>query len=296
MTEAQSEAAERASSTPAGVLPHPVLLDLFDGPLDLLLHLIKKNEVSVTDIPVAQITEQYLSCLEFMRGLSLDVAGEYLVMAATLMLIKSRMLLPAPEPEDDEEDDPRADLVRQLLEYQRYREAAQKLEERPRLQRDLFTREAGVDGLKDEEAEVTRVRVTAWELLEAFRGVLARARPEALHHVATDPVTLRECIDRVLYTLRVARTVRFDSLFDENTTRVRIIVTFLAILELTRLGVIEAAQEERFGPIMVILLAEDVSSVETGLIEEYEGDAGEKAVVAGMVTAGQGEESRGGDE
>src|SRR5499426_3175937 len=128
-------------------MSYRVQLDLFEGPLDLLLHLIKSNAVDVKDIPVATITEQYLAYLDLMRDLSLDVASEYLVMAATLILIKSRLLLPSPEAEDDEEADPRADLVRQLLEYQRYREAAASLAERPFLRRDVFTREMSAEGV-----------------------------------------------------------------------------------------------------------------------------------------------------
>src|SRR5262245_37783007 len=149
-----------------------VRLDLFEGPLDLLLHLIKRNEVDVTDIPVAQITEQYLGYLDLMRELNLDVASEYLVMAATLTLLKSRLLLPAPPGEDDEEADPRADLVRQLLEYQRYREASAALAERPWLRRDVFAREPNAEGLPPDPNEKPAVKVTLFELLEAFRAVL----------------------------------------------------------------------------------------------------------------------------
>src|SRR5512135_2949259 len=155
-----------------------VKLDVFEGPLDLLLHLIKRNEVEIVDIPIAGITEQYLAYLEMMRELNLDIAGEFLVMAATLTLIKSRMLLPPSEGDEEEEEaDPRADLVRQLLDYQRYREAALELSERPLLHRDVFVREPFMDVDEVPEAvEPGRLKVTVWELLEAFRAVLKRAR------------------------------------------------------------------------------------------------------------------------
>jgi len=257
-----------------------VSLDLFEGPLDLLLHLIKKTEVDVTDIPIARITEQYLGYLDLMRELNLEIAGEFLIMAATLTLIKSRMLLPSAEPDEEEEADPRANLIRQLLEYQRFREAAQALNDRPRLHREVFTRPAEVDALESEKEGPPRLHVSTWELLEAFRAVLARARPEAVHDVQSEGVTLRECIDAVLRTLSVARSVAFDSLFDEGASRSRILVTFLALLELVRLGAVEAIQEERFGPIMIILLVEDISRVTFESVDDY-GEGGQEAAHSG---------------
>ena len=248
-----------------------VRLDLFEGPLDLLLHLITRNEVDVTDIPVAQITEQYLSYLDLMRELNLDVASEYLVMAATLTLLKSRLLLPAPPGEDDEEADPRADLVRQLLEYQRYREASAALAERPWLRRDVFAREPNAEGLPPDPNEKPAVKVTLFELLEAFRTVLKRAEPEPVHQVTAEPVALRDRIDSLLRTLGVARTVQFDSLFGDSPTRGFIIVTFLAVLELAKIGAIEAVQEDVFGPILIVLAVADVRQVTIDLLDEYEG-------------------------
>src|SRR5574341_1724623 len=205
-----------------------VQLEIFEGPLDLLLHLIKKNEVEIVDIPVATITEQYLACLEMMRELNLDIAGEFLVMAATLILIKSRMLLPPSEEDEEEEPDPRAALVQQLLEYQRYREAALELAERPLLNRDVFVREPTLDAEAEAGAgnELSPVRVTVWELLEAFRAVLKRARPESVHEVITEPVSLRDRVRAVLDVLRVTRTVAFERLFEEGATRFDVILTF----------------------------------------------------------------------
>ena len=254
-------------------LPYRVRLELFEGPLDLLLHLIKRNEVDVRELPVAQITEQYLGYLDLMRDLNLDIAGEYLVMAATLTLIKSRMLLPSPEPEEGEEADPRADLVRQLLEYQRFREAAESLAERPLLRRDTFTRDASTEGLPPEPEGAPRIRVTLWELMEAFRAVLKRAEPDPVHQVEGEAISLRSRIDGLLTTLGVARRLTFDSLFGEQPTRGFVIVTFLAVLELMKQHVVEALQEEIMGPIVIILAVEDVRTVAIDLLEEYEGHA-----------------------
>lgn len=253
-------------------LPYRVRLELFEGPLDLLLHLIKRNEVDVRELPVAQITEQYLGYLDLMRDLNLDIAGEYLVMAATLTLLKSRMLLPSPEPEEGEEADPRADLVRQLLEYQRYREAAEALAERPLLRRDTFTREPSTDGLPPEQEGVPRIRVTLWELMEAFRAVLKRAEPDPVHQVAAEGMSLRTRIDGLLATLGVARQVTFESLFGEQPTRGYVIVTFLAVLELMKQHVVEALQEDILGPIVITLAVDDVSKVAIDLLEEYDGN------------------------
>lgn len=256
---------------PVSAGAYRVRLDLFEGPLDLLLHLIKKNEVDVIDIPVAAITEQYLAYLELLRELSLDIAGEYLVMAATLTLLKSRLLLPGPEPDDEEEADPRADLVRQLLEYQRYREAAAALVERPLLRRDVFTRAASADGVAPDPQATPVVRVTPWELMEAFRAVLQRARPDPVHHVEAETVSLRDRIGALLRTLGVARSVTFDSLFGDAPTRGFVIVTFLAVLELAKLRAIEVVQEDLLGPILLVLAVENVQDVTVGLLDDYEG-------------------------
>jgi len=247
-----------------------VRLDVFEGPLDLLLHLIKKSEVEITDIPIAQITEQYLGYLDMLRDLSLDVAGEFLVMAATLTLIKSRMLLPPSEDEDAEEPDPRAELVQQLLEYQRYREAALALAERPLLHRDVFVREPLDDPEVTASGSAPPLRVTVWELLEAFRAVLQRARPAAVHEVITEGISLRDRARALLEALRATRRLDFESLFAEDGTRLEVIVTFLALLELMKLGAVRATQGERCGPIVIELAVEDIAAVTFGGIDEYE--------------------------
>jgi segregation and condensation protein A len=254
-----------------------IKLDVFEGPLDLLLHLVKKNEVELTDVPTAAITEQYLGYLEMMHELQLDVAGEYLVMAATLLLIKSRTLLPPSEEDtEDEELDPRANLVRQLLEYQRYREAALELAERPLLNRDVFVRPP-LDDDSQELAELKlddappRVRATVWDLFEAFRRVLQKAAEvEPVHEIETEPVSLRDRARVVLEQLRAARCIEFESLFTESSTRLEVVVTFLALLELMRLKAVTATQEERFGRIVVELAVADVDKVAFDTIDEYE--------------------------
>lgn len=264
-----------APGRPAGM--YRVKLPIFEGPLDLLLHLIKKNEVEIIDIPVATITEQYLAYLEAMHELSLDIAGEFLVMAATLTLIKSRMLLPPSEEDEEEEADPRADLVRQLLEYQRYREAALALSERPLLHRDVFVREAAMDAeAADGSGELPRLKVTTWELLDAFRNVLKRARPESVHEVLVERISLRDRVRTLLQALSVARSLDFESLFEDDGTRFEIIITFLAVLELMKMGAARATQAERFGRIVIELAVDDIATISLESVDEYDRGAAEQ--------------------
>jgi segregation and condensation protein A len=183
------------------------------------------------------------------------------------------MLLPSDETDDEEERDPRADLVRQLLEYQRYREAAAALQDRPRLGRDVFSREQNAEGIEPDPGALPALRVSTWQLMEAFRAVLARAQPDPVHEVQSEPVSLRDRMQSMLYSLRVARSVTFDSLFDENATRGFVIVTFLGLLELVKLGAVEAVQEDRWGPILIVLAVEDPDKVAIDFVEEYEGAA-----------------------
>jgi segregation and condensation protein A len=241
--------------------PCTVDLGLFRGPLDLLLHLIKKNEVQITDIPIATITDQYLAALEAEPELlNLDGAGEYLVMAATLMVIKSRMLLPEPADDDEEpEEDPRAELVRQLLEYQRFREAAAALGDRPVLARDVFAHPPEVP-----DAAVAAMGGTAREpsladLLAALRAVLARRRPPPPHDVGEPERSIAECVRDILARFTVADAVAFTDLFAPEAGRREVIATFLALLELIRVRVVRAHQEERFGPITLTLAVAGVA-------------------------------------
>ncbi|TMA89909.1 MAG: segregation/condensation protein A [Deltaproteobacteria bacterium] len=244
-----------------------VQLEIFEGPLDLLLHLIKKNEVSITDIPIATITEQYLATLELMQNLSLDVAGEFLVMAATLIHIKSRMLLPAGDDEGDEDEgiDPHEELVRRLLEYQRYKEAAAELEQRDLLTRDVFVRsptpteEVGPRGFRE---------VSVFELLGALKRIIDRLPKETVHEVALDKITVREKMTLLLETLRAHGSVFFESLFVEVKSRVEVVVTFLAMLELVKVRAIRIFQEEMAGPILIEAAAQMDEAAEQVAIDE----------------------------
>jgi segregation and condensation protein A len=222
---------------------YAVKLSIFEGPLDLLLHLIRLNEVEITDIPIATIAEQYLSALELMRELDLDVAGEYLVMAATLAWIKSRMLLP-PEPSqaDDEAGDPRAELVARLLEYQRFKEVATDFDGRQLLGRDVFPAQgAEPEDTATPESE-REIEVGIFQLVEAFRRALQRAGPKGLpHEVEIETITVHERILAVMQQLATRESCDFEELlFEEGRplSRALVVATFLAILELTRLEAI----------------------------------------------------------
>ena len=245
-----------------------VQLPIFEGPLDLLLHLIKKNEVSITDIPIATITEQYLATLELMESLSLDVAGEFLVMASTLVHIKSRMLLPAgAEDVNDEEEgaDPRAELIRRLLEYQRYKEAALELEQREVLTRDVFIRaaapseEIGPRGFRD---------ISVFELLGALKRVIDRLPKDTFHDVTLDKISVREKMTFLLGKLHQQGNVLFESLFAEVKSRMEVVVTFLAMLELVKVRAIRICQERLAGPIMIEAAADMDEAAERAVIDD----------------------------
>ena len=222
--------------------------------MDLLLHLIKKNEVNITDIPIAAITEQYLATLELMQSLNLDVAGEFLVMAATLIHIKSRMLLPPGEDEDGEEEegDSREELVRRLLEYQRFKEAAEELERREILKRDVFVRRSEVP---EDLATAGFEGLSLFDLISALRQVLERFPDEGIHEVTLERISVREKMSSLLDDLQRRGKVIFQSLFEAAASRLEIIVTFLAMLELAKIRAIRVWQEEREGPIVIELAA-----------------------------------------
>ena len=247
-----------------------VQLEIFEGPLDLLLHLIKKNEVSITDIPIASITEQYLAALDLMQTLSLDVAGEFLIMAATLVQIKSRMLLPVNEDDPDEEEgtDPRDELVRRLLEYQRFKEAAAELEQREMLTRDVFVREAK----PVEEAAPRGFReLSVLELMEALKRVIDKLPKDVVHEVLLDKITVREKMTHLLDRLREPGQTYFEDLFAEVRTRMEVVVTFLAMLELVKVRAIRIYQEGIEQPIMIEPAAAD-QEVENMTVDEYGAD------------------------
>jgi segregation and condensation protein A len=248
-------------------LPYQVRLDQFEGPLDLLLHLIKKNEVNIYDIPIALITQQYLEYLSMMKSLNLAVAGEFLVMAATLVQIKSRMLLPSDEgtAEEDEGPDPREELVRRLLEYKRYKDAALQLDNRERLWRDIFSREQA-PSVPVRSQEALLEEVTLFDLVDALQGVLARSTTKRSFEVIPENLTVRDRINAILDVLSGKDAVTFLALFEGQTQRMVIIVTFLAVLELVRLKLVRVFQAETFGPMLVTRAFSPVGADEWGEI------------------------------
>jgi segregation and condensation protein A len=226
-----------------------VFLEAFEGPLDLLLYLIRRQNLDILDIPIAEITRQYLRYIDVMRELQLELAGEYLLMAATLAEIKSRMLLPRPQGETGEDGlDPRAELVRRLQEYERFKQAAMDVDQLPRIDRDTFP--AVVD---PGERRIVRLLpdVTLQEMLVALKDVLARADMFAHHHIARERLSVRQRMSEVLGALREQSFAEFTQLFRPEEGRMGVTVTFSAILELLREGLIEIVQAEPFAPIHV---------------------------------------------
>jgi segregation and condensation protein A len=225
-----------------------VFLEAFEGPLDLLLYLIRRQNLDILDIPIAEITKQYMTYIDVMQGLQLELAGEYLLMAATLAEIKSRMLLPRPQGELDEEADPRAELVRRLQEYERFKRAAVDIESLPRVDRDTFQ---GSAELVDRRVVKVLPNVTLREMLVSLKDVMSRAEMFASHHVSRERLSVRQRMSDVLSTMRSQSFVEFVGLFRAEEGRMGVTVTFIAILELLREGLIEIVQAEPFAPIHV---------------------------------------------
>ena len=226
-----------------------VFLEAFEGPLDLLLYLIRRQNLNILDIPIAEITRQYMQYIELMQELELELAGEYLLMAAMLAEIKSRMLLPRMHVEGlAEEDDPRAELVRRLQQYERFKKAAEDIDELPRLGRDFWAASAELT-----ERNVVRLvpQVTLQEMLVALKDVLARSEMFAHLHVRKERLSVRERMSEILGQLRETSFVEFAHLFRPDEGRMGVTVTFIAILELTREGLIEIVQTEPYAPIHV---------------------------------------------
>ena len=243
-----------------------VFLEAFEGPLDLLLYLIRRQNIDILDIPIAEITKQYVQYIELMKELQLELAGEYLLMAAMLAEIKSRMLLPRPESHDEDEDDPRAELVRRLQEYERYKKAAEDIAELPRLERDVFLANAEAP----ERKVVTKLPdVTLKELLVAFHDVLKRAEMFSSLHMQREPLSVRQRMSEILSRIKTSKFTGFVDLFDPEEGRMGVAVTFIAILELLKEAVIEVVQAEEFAPLhvraasSVHLVEEDDEQVES---------------------------------
>ncbi|WHZ28577.1 MAG: Segregation and condensation protein A [Nitrospira sp.] len=233
-------------------LPYQVRIENFEGPLDLLLHLIKKNEINIYDIPIAMIAQQYLEYLEAMEELNLNVAGDFLVMAATLLQIKSKMLLPVDETADDDEDgpDPREELVRRLLEYKAFKEATRQLDDREKIWREIFWREQA-PLVEEVEEELPLENVSLFDLVDALKEVLERNPNSRLIEIVPDNLTVRERMNLILETLEGKDSVSFAALFEGSSHRMVVVVTFLALLELMRLRIVRVFQAETFGPILV---------------------------------------------
>jgi segregation and condensation protein A len=234
-------------------MSYEISIENFEGPLDLLLHLIKKNEMDVYDIQVAEITGQYLAILDTMKVLNLDVAGEFLLMAATLLHIKSKFLLPlsADDDLDEEEIDPRAELVRRLLEYQKYKAAGETLDRRPRLSREVFARKFHSPELtalaEQDEGEILEVGL--FELVEAFQRLLKETSDPYIHEVHVERISVADRVNAIMDLMSTRKDLGFREIFAEKPERQMVVVTFLAMLELVRLRLVRLMQNDRCGNI-----------------------------------------------
>ncbi|MBV8910434.1 MAG: segregation/condensation protein A [Gammaproteobacteria bacterium] len=242
---------------PISQLPHDlyippqaleVFLEAFEGPLDLLLYLIRRQNLDILDIPLAEITRQYMEYIELMQELQLELAGEYLVMAATLAEIKSRMLLPRPRPAEEGEEDPRAELVRRLQEYERFKRAALGLDGLTRMERDVWSASAE---LHERQAVRALAQITLQEMLTAFKDVVARSEMFAHHHIQRERLSVAERMSDILAALEAGAFVTFMELFRPEEGRMGVTVTFVAILELMREGLIDIVQAQPYGPLHV---------------------------------------------
>jgi len=225
-----------------------VILDAFEGPLDLLLYLIRRQNLDILDIPIAEITTQYVEYIGMLQDLQFELAAEYLVMASILAEIKSRMLLPRPVAEDGEDADPRAELVRRLQEYERFKQAAEDFDELPRVGRDFALTEAYVE---DKTVDRTPPQVELRELLVALRDVMSRAALFDRHHIDQEPLSVRERMSRIIQALGEHPYLEFHRLFDASEGRMGVVVSFLALMELSREQLVDLVQHEPFGQIYI---------------------------------------------
>ena len=235
-------------------MDYKIKLEMFEGPLDLLLYLVKKDHLNIYDIPIAKVTQQYLEYINLMQLLDLNIAGEFLVMAATLMQIKSKMLLPAQElPAQVEEADPRAELIKRLLEYEKFKQIADNLREREQGQQDVFKRpkiEAPVDSNTEEKKEVW-FEASIFDLISAFSQALKDVPREVFYEVIKDQFTVEQKVHDILHLLLVQAEVKLSELFSKAKSKMEIIVVFLAILELAKMKEIIARQNAAFEDITI---------------------------------------------
>jgi segregation and condensation protein A len=239
-------------------------LEIFEGPLDLLLFLIKKDDIDITNIPVAQVTDQYMKYIEMMQVLDLDIVGDFLVMAATLMQIKSRMLLPPdPNSEQEQEEDPRDELVRRLMEYKKFKEIAETLQSKEQWRRNLFSRhpdEEWKEQIVNESKEVY-FEASLFDLISALSEAIKKTPEEVLHEIIREEYTVEQKIHDILHLLVEKSAVSLHHLFARAVSKQEMVVTFLAVLELIRLKEIRAMQKEHFGDIEVIRNTENIAPV-----------------------------------
>ncbi len=244
-----------------------VNLEVFEGPLDLLMHLIRKNDLDVYDIPIAFVLEEYMRYLDTIRELNIDLAGDFLLMAAELAHIKSRLLLPEEHPAEEEEEDPRADLVRRLLEYQRYKEASEAFIARSMLGRDVFVPLAPERVEAPSDGPVTG---DVYELIEAFSKVLKRVSNKDVHEVAVDRISINDRIYEIMAMLRQRATITLEELLPEQITRFDVVITFIALLEMCRLRMIRTYQTSVCGPIHLQGVMEEVKEEDVVRLVERE--------------------------
>lgn len=236
-------------------------LPAFNGPLDLLLHLIKDQKIDIYDIPIIQITQQYLGYIEFMKELNLEIAGEFLVMAATLIHIKSKMLLPPAEEEKEEPvEDPRAELVQRLLEYQSFKDTSQHFRKREEIWKHIFHRSTPDSDSIEFEPEPVLFEASVFDLISAFQKLLQKAPPEVLE-ITRETLTVTDRINFIVERMENEDGVRFEDLFEEGYTKTTLIVTFLALLELVRLGLIKTYQEKAFGSVWILNPQQDAEGI-----------------------------------
>jgi segregation and condensation protein A len=249
-------------------MAYEINIENFQGPLDLLLHLIKKNEMDIYDIQVADITDQYLAVIDSMKSLNLDIAGEFLLMAATLLHIKSKLLLPQHEDEESEDDelDPRAELVRRLLEYQKYKDAGETLSEMSLLNRDVFARKFQSQELVVGQEGEEMVAVGIFELVDAFQRLLKETSDPYIHEINIERLTVSDRINSILTLLSGKENIAFLELFEDKPERSIVVVTFLAMLELVRLRLVRLMQNNRCGGIWLYpaVANDEISPFELG--------------------------------
>jgi len=230
-------------------MTYKVELPFYEGPMDLLLHLIKRNEIDIYDIPIALITEQYLEYIEMLKVLNLDSIGDFLVMAATLMQIKSKMLLPpSQEEEERDEKDPREELVKRLIEYKKFKEAAKNLSGREEYFSELFEREGGSEEFGKEEV---LLEVSVFDLISAFRSIIGKVEEKEFHEVTLQKMTINDKISYIMERLNSKTDLTLQDLFLEMNNKIEMIITFVALLELIRLRLIKVVQRSPFATIEI---------------------------------------------